>query len=779
MALGDFDSKQSSFDFGMSLLGDKEERDKRARKKQKKIRNVSYLLNTIGVADMFLVNKAAKKADLFKENLVAEKAEALTAVKLATDFNSNQLQKLQSQAGGTLDFDDPNQWKEGGLIYHAIKPKQGLNARNMLGIGQNQDIPTDKLQDYNDTVEELTKQSLESIKAEYKKFKPDLERSTELVNSQYEKLLKEGTRQIMSPRNTSSIRKLLAKFDIANDIGPELEKQEKFFGVEDIYFNKNLAEQHRNRLQTNKVAYDNYLTTIGERTTTSDEINLSRINTGTNSVITTQRSKHPAMYNALDSTVMQMTPSDSPAGQEGVTAFANSDQNKTLKELDAIDITTQAGVEQGLGILSVDPDSDATARFSEIWDQLDETERGRLYQGAKYFLGKSTEKYDIDGASADPSVIAQAWYDSYIALATPKGISQEGFKSREFDIDIMTIDDYLSLPENEAEADNVISTSKNEEFAENNPPSIITGDNGEQLISIPNNGQILTLPYDEVIENFKSALESAETNERRKTLIEDALNDLPIGIHPELQSIYDQSIIETETISPFTDEAVESGSVSVPRKGASEKGYDTITLEMDDEGNINQVRLPIAKKNQKISFADIPEGPIKEQIRNLSMQYVLAESFLPRGSESQPSIQEIQAFINGELNPEETMERGDMGFVEPEGSPYRYFNIEGTLTPDKILNASKTEMFIESKVDRDINPLSLLGSGFTPFVETAKSLTGQGGITFTNNGQKIINKIDLVGIGDLSDIRALFKDAFYDSKTQDYINSLPYKLYTE
>jgi hypothetical protein len=67
----------------------------------------------------------------------------------------------------------------------------------------------------------------------------------------------------------------------------------------------------------------------------------------------------------------------------------------------------------------------------------------------------------------------------------------------------------------------------------------------------------------------------------------------------------------------------------------------------------------------------------------------------------------------------------------------------------------------------------------TPFVETAKSLTGQGGITFTNNGQKIINKIDLVGIGDLGDIRALFKDAFYDSKTQDYINSLPYKLYTE
>ena len=64
-------------------------------------------------------------------------------------------------------------------------------------------------------------------------------------------------------------------------------------------------------------------------------------------------------------------------------------------------------------------------------------------------------------------------------------------------------------------------------------------------------------------------------------------------------------------------------------------------------------------------------------------------------------------------------------------------------------------------------------------IEVFKFLTEQGGVAFTNNGQKIINKIDLVGLGDLDDIRELFKDAFYDSKTQDYINNLPYKIFSE
>ena len=64
MALGDFDSKQSSFDFGVSLLGEKNERDRRAKKRQKKIKNVSYLLGAVGVADMFLANKANKKVEL-------------------------------------------------------------------------------------------------------------------------------------------------------------------------------------------------------------------------------------------------------------------------------------------------------------------------------------------------------------------------------------------------------------------------------------------------------------------------------------------------------------------------------------------------------------------------------------------------------------------------------------------------------------------------------------------------------------------------------------------
>ena len=204
---------------------------------------------------------------------------------------------------------------------------------------------------------------------------------------------------------------------------------------------------------------------------------------------------------------------------------------------------------------------------------------------------------------------------------------------------------------------------------------------------------------------------------------------------------------------------------------------------MDDEGNINQVRLPIAKKNQKISFDDIPEGPIKEQIRNLSMQYVLAESYggVGGGPRNQPSQEEMNMILEGTLAPD------DVFATYGKETPIDTFGREvlRTLTPEKILNASRKEIFSEynkwSLLEKDEGlefPLSVPMTDLPGPVALGQSLVGRGGITFTNNGQKIINKIDLVGIGDLGDIRALFKDAFYDRKTQQYVANLPYNLFS-
>ena len=107
MAFGEFDSNQSSFEFGQSLLADKDRRDKKARKRQKKMKNVSYLLGTVAVADMFMANKARKKAELFQENLTSEMASEIHKQNKAEQFYNNQLKVLlQDNPGINLESDD-------------------------------------------------------------------------------------------------------------------------------------------------------------------------------------------------------------------------------------------------------------------------------------------------------------------------------------------------------------------------------------------------------------------------------------------------------------------------------------------------------------------------------------------------------------------------------------------------------------------------------------------------------------------------------------------------
>ena len=154
MALGDFDSNQSSFEFGQSLLADKDRRDKKARKRQKKMKNVSYLLGTVAVADMFMANKARKKAVvLLKQRRVMEEIEKnvkdvakalgvnheyiLRSLKHLADYSDDQNIALQSlkelgKAIGTLG----GQVKkvETGVVgmFQGFSPEQLQSARRQI-----------------------------------------------------------------------------------------------------------------------------------------------------------------------------------------------------------------------------------------------------------------------------------------------------------------------------------------------------------------------------------------------------------------------------------------------------------------------------------------------------------------------------------------------------------------------------------------------------------------------------------------------------------------------
>lgn len=227
MALGDFDSKQSSIDFGMSLLGDKEERDRRARKKQKKIKNVSYLLGAIGVADMFLANKARRKVEDFTLNLNAEKALELDKLSKATTFKTDVLNTL----GKHIDWSDPNTWVEGGAAHTALAEQLGATRKGGLtprSSYSTQQFDSDEEKQYRDQLYQavLDDGSFTGLKKRYDEHKGIIDSSATLINAKYKDILSRTTKEFMSPQNTSSIRRLLGSLGLVDKDLDKLDKGE-------------------------------------------------------------------------------------------------------------------------------------------------------------------------------------------------------------------------------------------------------------------------------------------------------------------------------------------------------------------------------------------------------------------------------------------------------------------------------------------------------------------------------------------------------------------------
>lgn len=270
MALGDFDSKQSSFDFGMSLLGDKEERDRRARKRQKKIKNVSYLLGAVSVADMFLTNKARRKAELFKENLTAEKANALSAFTTSKQFYDDQLKRYYTE-DPSIDFEDPNTWKKGSSLWGAISGDMATQIKENYNFGRIYDEDTGSYKIMEDTVykdfiherDRRTKNAIEALRVKYGLHKENLSTTSDKISSRYDNLIKEGTRDILSAKNTSSIRKLLKKLKMFDEIDPALVQIEggAIGGLKDttLFLDQDTVNEYMQKAEANKQAYKNYL----------------------------------------------------------------------------------------------------------------------------------------------------------------------------------------------------------------------------------------------------------------------------------------------------------------------------------------------------------------------------------------------------------------------------------------------------------------------------------------------------------------------------------------
>ena len=272
MALGDFDPNQSSIEFGQSLLADSERRRKKRKRSSKKIKNVGYLLGALKLGDLFLANKASKKVDLFKENMSAEKMSELHRITRANSFFDKQLKPLYS-INASLNFEDPEQWEEGGAVWNALQTKAGTKLRSAKGTAQTVSGGWTQ-ESYDEVTNKLASKNLKSLQNEYDRYKGTIGDTEKQLDSRYSLIVNEGIRDILSPKNTSTIRKILGKFDILNDINPELELVER--GGMSIYVDKDKAATRRARLdkiEEQRIAYNEKIAETGESLTDKEIIN--------------------------------------------------------------------------------------------------------------------------------------------------------------------------------------------------------------------------------------------------------------------------------------------------------------------------------------------------------------------------------------------------------------------------------------------------------------------------------------------------------------------------
>ena len=257
----EFNPNQSAVDYGESLLASQAANRKKARKRKRKIDRVNQVMAGFSVADQFLRRNALKKVETFTNNLNAEKAHELSNFKQASDFNT-ELNKYRTE-NPSINFDDLDQYKKGGLIYNAISNKHADDTRSRYATGvqgsfvdaEGKEL-SDASTNWQKEIERRTANSIKSLQASYNKHKGYLNTTDIAIKSQYKQILDQGTNDLMSASNTSSIRKLLNKFGITETNNKNLTEIEK--GGVKANINPELVKQYNKSFKENAENFKKY-----------------------------------------------------------------------------------------------------------------------------------------------------------------------------------------------------------------------------------------------------------------------------------------------------------------------------------------------------------------------------------------------------------------------------------------------------------------------------------------------------------------------------------------
>jgi GH24 family phage-related lysozyme (muramidase) len=552
----EFDDNQTAVEYGESLLANRAQQQRKNKKRQKKIQRVGMVLAGINIADKFMAKNAQKKVETFTQNLNSDKAHAINTFNLAKSFKTNELDGLQKVNPG-LDYTNANSWNltlddngkvlKAGAVYNALKKEYAENLRADYGIGTTGNVLESDLKRYREDVEKQTVQAYKALQAKYAKFKPSLGTSEDLIKSQYEQLIAEGSKEIMSARNTSSVRKLLSKFGIADSVDKDLQRVE--MGGVNLYLSKELIANQTARKQAQADATARYEELIAKRGDAQIEVDNDQFRKGLSNTRAKARSMYSNVYANADLYTFQVTGKGK--GKAEIDLYGNSTQNPYLEQLDNIDFTHPDSNGQKQALLSAIPtEGEGTITYSQLHNRLIRDNRIRdlneITLAYDLNIQKIIETRQLETEVDDPSMIrlspedfARAKYDAVMDLVTISG-----------DEKTIKVTPYSEFINQQAVVSSEAAETRSELVSEGNKlrPEVLP--NGEIRVTY----SAKSVSKESLLNTFQALLEKdIEDNQGQNLdkILEDHLEkSFPITLHGEVFELYN-SIITPEERGPL------------------------------------------------------------------------------------------------------------------------------------------------------------------------------------------------------------------------------------
>ena len=194
MALGDFDSNQTAVQYGESLLAAKQEADLKRRRSERRDRKIQYGVAALGVADDFLARKANKQIQDLNESMEVD------LIMRKSDFkDKTQFETLYDTIDGK-GFDPKKEESYAQYFYNlAVDDYSKGNIRD------------EDHKNKDNWIEAKANSYIYDWKNDLKTWQPQLRATEEEFTLPVRQYYAEQIKEVLSPSNTSAVRKLLEK----------------------------------------------------------------------------------------------------------------------------------------------------------------------------------------------------------------------------------------------------------------------------------------------------------------------------------------------------------------------------------------------------------------------------------------------------------------------------------------------------------------------------------------------------------------------------------------